>query len=187
MQKAMTNEAITKKSKWLSKHLRHSPARIGLELEAGGWVSVAALLEAARCARMALSLAELEEVVEKNDKKRFAFSDDKTKIRANQGHSVEVDLGLEPQTPPEILLHGTGAQNRDSILRDGLRKGRRHHVHLSRDVETATKVGARHGKPLVFVVEAARMHAQGFEFFVSDNGVWLCESVPPQYLKLAHE
>ncbi len=180
----MTNESLVKKSKWLSKHLRHAPERIGLTLEEGGWVAVADLLEAGRRNNMALSLEQLEEIVADNDKQRFSFSDDKTKIRANQGHSVEVDLHLQPQQPPAILLHGTGSQNKDSILSSGLLKGRRHHVHLSRDIETARKVGARHGKPLVFRVDAAQMHADGIEFFVSDNGVWLCDFVPPRYLTL---
>ncbi|BCM93921.1 RNA 2'-phosphotransferase [Abditibacteriota bacterium] len=180
----MTNESLIKKSKWLSKHLRHAPERIGLVLEEGGWVAVADLLEAGRRNNMALSLDQLEEVVASNDKQRFSFSPDKTKIRANQGHSVEVDLQLQPQEPPAVLLHGTGAQNKDSILASGLLKGRRHHVHLSRDVETARKVGGRHGKPLVFRVDAAQMHADGIEFFVSDNGVWLCDFVAPRYLTL---
>ncbi|RYX83557.1 RNA 2'-phosphotransferase [bacterium] len=180
----MTNESLVKKSKWLSKHLRHSPERVGLTLEEGGWVAVSDLLDAARRNNMALSVEQLEEVVADNDKQRFSFSPDKSKIRANQGHSVEVDLQLLPQQPPEFLLHGTGAQNQESILVSGLLKGRRHHVHLSRDLETARKVGGRHGKPLVFKVDAAQMHADGIEFFVSDNGVWLCEFVPARYLSL---
>jgi putative RNA 2'-phosphotransferase len=180
--KCMTNESLVKKSKWLSKHLRHSPERVGLQLEEGGWVNVSDLLGAAHQHNMALSLDQLEEVVEGNDKQRFSFSPDKTKIRANQGHSVEVDLQLQPQEPPAVLLHGTGAQNRASILATGLEKGRRHHVHLSRDLETARKVGGRHGKPFVFRVDAAQMHADGIEFFRSDNGVWLCDFVPPRYL-----
>ena len=180
----MTPETLVKKSKWLSKHLRHSPERIGLVLEEGGWVAVDALLDAARRHKMELSRAQLEEVVRENDKQRFAFDAAKKRIRANQGHSVEVDLQLQPQTPPDVLLHGTGAGNRDSILEGGLHKGRRHHVHLSRDLETALKVGARHGKPLVFRVDALKMHADGFQFFCSDNGVWLVEEVPPQYLSL---
>ncbi len=178
----MTSENIVRKSKWLSRHLRHSPERIGLTLEEGGWVSVQDLLDAAWRNNMALSRAQLEEVVRENDKGRFSFDSTGKKIRANQGHSVEVDLQLQPQTPPDVLLHGTGAQNRDSILEQGLHKGRRHHVHLSRDLETALKVGARHGKPLIFRVDALKMNADGFEFFRSDNGVWLVEEVPPQYL-----
>ncbi len=179
----MTNDVLVKKSKWLSKHLRHSPERVGLKLEEGGWVSVTDLLEAARRNYLALSRAELEEVVAGNDKKRFSFSDDGQKIRANQGHSVEVDLQLSSTEPPEVLYHGTGAQNRDSISKNGLEKRRRHHVHLSTDIETARKVGSRHGKPLLFEVDAEQMFADGIEFWVSDNGVWLCDFVPPQYLR----
>jgi len=179
----MTNESLVKKSKWLSKHLRHSPERVGLTLEEGGWVIVADLLETARRNHLHLSREELEEVVAGNDKQRFSFSEDGAKIRANQGHSVDVDLGLSPTLPPDALFHGTGSQNRDSILSTGLEKRRRHHVHLSRDVETAHKVGARHGKPFVFRVDARQMHRDGIEFYVSDNGVWLCDFVAPRYLK----
>ncbi len=178
----MDDKLIVKKSKWLSKHLRHSPEKVGLCLEEGGWVLVADLLEAARRNYMELTPEQLEIVVAQNDKQRFSFSDDGQKIRANQGHSVEVDLQLEPTEPPATLLHGTGAQNRASILASGLEKGRRNHVHLSTDLETARKVGARHGKPFVFRVNAAQMHADGIEFWVSDNGVWLCEFVAPRYL-----
>ena len=172
------------KSKWLSKHLRHSPEKIGLTLEAGGWVRVADLLEAARSNRITLSRAQLEEVVAGNDKQRFAFDSSGKKIRANQGHSVEVDLQLQPQTPPDVLFHGTATANRESILAEGLHPGRRHHVHLSRDLQTAIAVGARHGKPLVFRVDALKMNADGFQFFRSDNGVWLTEEVPPQFLSI---
>lgn len=180
----MTPETLKHKSKWLSKHLRHSPERIGLTLEAGGWVEVEKLLAAARQNNFNLSRAQLNEVVANNDKQRFSFDQTGQKIRANQGHSVEVDLQLAPQTPPDVLFHGTGAQNREAILAQGLKRGRRHHVHLSRDLQTAIAVGARHGKPLVFRVDALKMHADGFEFFRSENGVWLVDEVPPEFLSL---
>jgi len=180
----MTTDQIIKKSKWLSKHLRHQPERIGIQLEEGGWVEVETLLKAAHRYSMMITREQLDEIVLKNDKQRFSFDESGLKIRANQGHSVEVDLQLEPQTPPDVLLHGTGKQNRDSILRDGLVKGRRHHVHLSRDLETATKVGMRHGKPLVFNVDAKKMSADGHIFYCSENGVWLTDEVPPQYLSI---
>ncbi|RYG75129.1 RNA 2'-phosphotransferase [bacterium] len=180
----MDNQMIVKKSKWLSKHLRHQPERIGLELEEGGWVEVEKLLAAALQYNMKLSREQLEEVVNQNDKQRYSFDATGTKIRANQGHSVEVDLGLQPQTPPDLLFHGTGSQNRDTLLREGLRKMGRHHVHLSTDIGTAIKVGSRHGKPLVFVVDAAKMNEAGYAFYVSDNGVWLADEVPPEYLRL---
>jgi len=180
----MDNQSIVKKSKWLSKHLRHAPQRIGLELESGGWVEVEILLAAARKFGMELSRAQLEHVVAHNDKQRFAFDETRTKIRANQGHSIEVDLQLEARIPPALLFHGTGAHNRELLGREGLKKMRRHHVHLSVDVETARRVGARHGKPLVFAVDAARMSAEGHQFYRSANGVWLCDEVAPSYLQV---
>jgi len=179
----MNESAIVKRSKWLSKHLRHAPEKIGLVLEEGGWVEVEKLLEAARLAHFHLSREEVDEVVANNDKQRFSFDESGAKIRANQGHSVEVDLQLTPQIPPSVLYHGTGAQNREIILQNGLQKLRRHHVHLSEDTQTATCVGARHGKPIVFEINAAQMHEDGAEFFCSDNGVWLIESVAPRYLQ----
>ena len=120
----------------------------------------------------------------KNDKRRFAIDPTGEKIRANQGHSTDVDLQLEPTTPPETLLHGTGAQNEAAILAGGLLKMSRQHVHLSADLDTARKVGSRHGKPLVFVVAAARMSADGFAYFRAENGVWLTDRVPAAYLKV---
>jgi len=178
----MDERKLVKISKYLSKHLRHQPERLGLNLEDGGWVNVGDLLAA--CARNSfpISLAELKEVVENNDKKRFSFDAGGGQIRANQGHSVAVDLGLKAQTPPATLFHGTAERNARSIKEHGLLKMARHHVHLSTDAETARKVGARHGKPLVFKVNTAAMAAENFEFFVSANGVWLVEKVPPGFL-----
>jgi putative RNA 2'-phosphotransferase len=176
-------ERLFRVSKYLSKHLRHEPARLGLELAPGGWVGVDELLEA--CARRGfpLSREELEEVVARNDKQRFSFDETGARVRANQGHSVEVDLQLEPRTPPAVLYHGTGARSVGAILADGLSRMSRHHVHLSADVETARRVGARHGRAVVFEVDAARMAGAGHEFYVSANGVWLVERVPAEYLR----
>ena len=171
-------------SKFLSRVLRHAPHELGLTLEPGGWVLVADLLAAAATAGVAITPEELAEIVQTSDKQRFAFDETLTKIRANQGHSVEVDLQLQAAEPPAELFHGTAERHRDAILRGGLLKMSRHHVHLSRDTITATKVGTRHGKPIIFVVDAARMRADGHVFFVSTNGVWLVEHVPPQYLRL---
>ncbi len=173
---------LIKISKYLSKHLRHQPERLGLQLAPGGWVPVADLLRA--CARhgIAISRAELEEVVANNDKQRFAFDRSGTLIRANQGHSVPVDLQLEPLPPPPLLYHGTTERYVDPILRDGLLRMNRHHVHLSSDVAQARKVGSRRGRPVVFAVDAAAMHVDGFLFYRSTNGVWLTEHVPPCYL-----
>jgi putative RNA 2'-phosphotransferase len=173
---------LVKISKYLSKHLRHQPERLGLSLEDGGWVSVEDLLKACDRHNFSVSLAELKEVVEKNDKGRFSFDASGENIRANQGHSVIVDLRLEARIPPETLFHGTAQRNADSIKEHGLLKMARHHVHLSTDTETARQVGARHGKPLIFRVDAAVMQAENFEFFLSSNGVWLVEQVPPKFL-----
>jgi putative RNA 2'-phosphotransferase len=179
----MDSARIVKISKYLSKHLRHQPERIGIELSLGGWVEVEKLLAACKKHQFPISLQELEEVVANNDKKRFSFDETATLIRANQGHSVEVDLQLEPQVPPDTLFHGTGHKSVDSILEQGLVKMSRNHVHLSADIETAIKVGARHGKPVVLIVDAAKMYSQGIDFYCSDNGVWLVDSVAPEYLK----
>ena len=170
-------------SKFLSKHLRHDPKGLGLELAPGGWVHVEALL--AGCARkgMPLSWAELEEVVDGNDKQRFSFDESGERIRANQGHSVEVDLQLEPLTPPDVLYHGTAEHVVAEVLRTGLRKMKRHHVHLSTTAATARSVGSRHGKPVILVVDAAALSRAGTLFYCSDNGVWLVDAVPPVYLR----
>jgi putative RNA 2'-phosphotransferase len=179
----MDRERIVKTSKYLSKHLRHDPGALGLTLEPGGWVSVARLLAA--CARkgVRISREELNAVVAENDKQRFSIDASGERIRANQGHSVPVDLQLEPAAPPALLYHGTGHRTADAIEQEGLRKMRRHHVHLSADVPTAQRVGARHGKPVVFEVDAQGMQRDGFEFYCSENGVWLVDEVPPKYLR----
>jgi putative RNA 2'-phosphotransferase len=169
-------------SKFLSKHLRHAPEALGLTLQAGGWVAVDDLLAASTRAGFAISYDELIECVETNDKQRFSFDDTGDLIRANQGHSIPVDLQLDAKEPPEILFHGTVERFLTSILAEGLRKGRRHHVHLSKDVETARKVGARRGSPVILRVKAGDMDRQAFPFFLSANGVWLTDSVPPAFL-----
>ncbi|HZT81414.1 MAG TPA: RNA 2'-phosphotransferase, partial [Gemmataceae bacterium] len=149
----------------------------------GGWVPVADLLAACAAHDFPVSHEELNEVVASSDKQRFAFDESGTRIRANQGHSAAVDLQLQPVTPPNLLYHGTAESTVPLILRDGLRRMARHHVHLSADVPTARKVGARHGRPAVLVVDAAAMHRAGHAFFVSANGVWLVDAVPPEYLR----
>ena len=171
-------------SKYLSKHLRHTPEKIGLTLAIGGWVNVNDLLSACAAHQFPITRAELEEVVATSDKQRFSFDETKTRIRANQGHSVEVDLRLQPHIPPDVLYHGTGKQSVPAILQSGLHKMSRHHVHLSRDVETAQKVGMRHGQPVIFAIAATTMHQAGFTFYCSENGVWLVDHVPPQYLNI---
>jgi putative RNA 2'-phosphotransferase len=175
-------DRLVRLSKYLAKHLRHAPHELGLTLQPAGWVPVDDLLNAARRHGFKISYDDLVECVETNDKQRFAFDVSGELIRANQGHSVEVDLQLEEREPPETLYHGTVAQFLPSILRDGLVRGKRHHVHLCRDVETATRVGARRGKPVILKIDAGRMHRDEHKFFFSANGVWLTDSVPPSYL-----
>lgn len=181
----MTNSERRHASKAMSKFLRHAPEQIGLVLDEGGWVAVTDLLIGlAEHADLSLTRTDLDEIVRENDKQRFSFSEDGRRIRANQGHTTDVDLQLRPRVPPNVLYHGTGASTADAIVAQGLRRMRRHHVHLSADPLTARKVGGRHGRPVVFEIDAARMYADGREFFCSDNGVWLSVEVPPQYLKV---
>jgi putative RNA 2'-phosphotransferase len=176
---------LTTVSKYLSKYLRHAPGDLGLTLQPGGWVPVDDLLAAADRGGFPISYDELIECVETNDKQRFSFDVSGELIRANQGHSVEVDLQLEEREPPEILYHGTVARFLASITAEGLDRGNRHHVHLSKDVETACKVGSRRGQPVILTVDAGRMHRDGHKFFVSANGVWLTDTVPAGYLSQA--
>jgi len=179
----MDKSRNTSISKFLSKYLRHEPEQLGLSLDVGGWVKVDALLEASARHNFVISREELDEVVATNAKQRFSFDLTKTLIRANQGHSVEVDLQLEPKQPPDLLYHGTAEKNVEAIRRLGLQKMARHHVHLSSDQAMAKMVGQRHGKPVVFEVNAAAMSKDGYVFYCSSNQVWLVDRVPPEYLK----
>lgn len=180
----MENRRLVKISRFLSKHLRHRPDRLGLELARGGWVGVDALLVACAAHGFPVTREELEEVVARSDKQRFSFDAPGERIRANQGHSVDVDLELEAAVPPEVLYHGTTGRFLDAILKEGLQKRNRHHVHLSLDVPTALRVGARRGRPVVLAVRAREMHDQGHAFFVSANGVWLTDHVPPEFVEV---
>ncbi len=173
---------MSRESKFLSLVLRHKPEEIGLQLDKHGWVLVDELLRKLKKANRKLSRDELFQLVESSDKKRFTLSEDGSRIRAAQGHSVDVDLGLEPRRPPDELYHGTASANLDAIFSDGLNSGSRRQVHLSTNPETAERVGQRHGKPVVLRVEAKRMFDDGFEFFCADNGVWLTDKVPASYL-----
>jgi putative RNA 2'-phosphotransferase len=179
----MNQSRRVKVSKYLSLHLRHQPERLGLELAPGGWVRIDELLAACARNRFPVTRAELDEVVSTSDKQRFSYDPTGSLIRANQGHSVDVDLQLEPTPPPAVLYHGTAAHNLESIRAGGLNKGGRHHVHLSPDVETARKVGRRHGEPVVLAIDAAAMGRDGCVFYCSANGVWLVDAVPPMYLR----
>lgn len=169
-------------SKWLCWALRHDPTAAGLVLDPQGWAELDDVLAAAARHDHPLTPAELKLIVTTSDKQRFALSDDGRRIRANQGHSVTVDLGLVPQVPPEVLYHGTAECFVAAILSEGLRRGARQHVHLSADQATASSVGVRHARLVLLTVAAARMHADRLPFFRSTNGVWLADAVPPEYL-----
>lgn len=173
---------MSKQSKTLSRILRREPELVGLTLMPGGWVRIDDLLRGMKRIGQPLSVTELRKIVEDNDKRRFTISDDGTLIRAAQGHSVDVDLGLEAVAPPETLYHGTARSNLDRIFSEGLKPGRRQQVHLSPDPETAEKVGQRHGKPTVLRIETGSMHRDGYAFYRADNAVWLTDFVPAQYL-----
>nr|WP_062331573.1 RNA 2'-phosphotransferase [Herbidospora sakaeratensis] len=177
----MDERRMVRISKYLAKHLRHEPGRIGLVLDEQGWTPVEALIAAAAAHGFPFDRAELDHVVEANDKKRYVIHDGL--IRASQGHSIEVDLDLPVVEPPAVLYHGTAPAALAAIRAEGLVKMARHHVHLSPDVETATRVGARRGRPIVLTVESGRMHAEGHEFRVSANGVWLVPHVPPNFIR----
>ncbi len=188
MRKPLLNENRAKKiSKLLSLILRHQPETVHITLDDQGWVDVNTLLaNIEQYKRQTVTREMLNFVVETNNKKRFAFNDDGTKIRASQGHSVKIDLGYEPTTPPEFLYHGTATRFLQTIEKEGLKKRSRHHVHLSLDHATATNVGTRHGLPVILKVHAQIMHEEGYEFFVSENGVWLTEEIPVKYFDVLH-
>lgn len=178
----MTEKETIRTSKFLSLILRHEPERVGLQLGDAGWVEVNELLQAVNRNGVALTLKDLKHIVTTSDKKRFAFSEDGARIRANQGHSVEVDLQYAPQKPPEILYHGTATRFLDGIRKDGLQRMERHDVHLSAETKVTLQVGGRHGKPVLLTIRAGEMHRAGHEFRCSANGVWLVAQVPPQFI-----
>ncbi|MCB9261646.1 MAG: RNA 2'-phosphotransferase [Flavobacteriales bacterium] len=169
-------------SKFLSMVLRHQPETIGIQLDQNGWANVAELIEKSNKSGIQFDRDILNHIVATNSKKRFAFNETLEKIRASQGHSVGIELGYINQKPPEILYHGTGEKSVPSILNMGLEKRNRQHVHLSVSLETAIQVGQRHGKPFVFKVLAEQMFYDNFQFFISENGVWLTDHVPTKYL-----
>lgn len=173
--------SIVKISKFLSYVLRHKPEAIGLTLDSEGWAEISDIIAKAD---MPITQAQIEDAVATSDKQRFALSEDKQRIRANQGHSIKVDLGLKPVAPPAQLFHGTATRFVGPIMAAGLLKQTRQHVHLSTDLETASKVGVRHGKLAIFEVRALEMHENGHRFYLSQNGVWLVEHVPAGFLDL---
>lgn len=173
---------MSRTSKFLSRILRHEPETIGLSLGSGGWVPIDKLLRALKRAGHPLTREELDALVASNDKQRFTISEDGRRIRAAQGHSIAVELGLAAVTPPAVLYHGTASANLDAIFAEGIQPGQRQFVHLSPDTDTAQLVGRRHGRAVVLRIDAAAMHADGHEFFRADNGVWLTAIVPNSYL-----
>lgn len=182
-----TDKQLTHTSKFLSLVLRHQPDAAGITLDAHGWADVSELLRGMTNAGQPIDTDLLEEIVRTDEKQRYSFSADHTKIRANQGHSVAVDLELQPVTPPDVLWHGTASRFLESIMAEGLKPMSRQYVHLSPDIETAKKVGIRHGKPVILQIDTKRMHADGFAFYRAENGVWLTGSVPVRYISIAPE
>lgn len=179
----ISEKETTRLSKQLSYFLRHNPSDIGITLDEQGWTDVTTLLEKLTANGHPVTMDVLRHVVAANAKQRFKFNEDERKIRANQGHSVEVELGYTASQPPEFLYHGTVDRFIVSILKDGLQKMNRHHVHLSADITTATIVGERRGKPLILQVSAGKMFAAGYSFYLSDNNVWLTDAVPPAFIQ----
>ncbi len=169
-------------SKYISLILRHKPDVIGITLDEHGWADVDELL-AGISKTTPIDMNLLEKIVVEDEKQRYSFNEDKTLIRANQGHSIPVDVELRKVAPPDVLYHGTGEKYVSSIDEHGLLPKSRLYVHLSSDEETATKVGKRHGEPVIYTVDAKKMAEDGYEFYLSVNGVWLIKNVPIQYLK----
>lgn len=174
--------SLQKTSKFLSCILRHKPHIIGIELDEHGWANVDELIEGISKTRK-FDMETLEKIVETDQKQRYSFNEDKTLIRANQGHSINVDVQLDEVKPPEKLWHGTGEKYVESIDQQGLIRKERLYVHLSKDRETAEKVGRRHGKPFIYTVKALEMYEDGYPFYLSKNGVWLTKEVPVKYLE----
>lgn len=174
---------LKKTGRYISYLLRHHPEDAGLTLDSHGWVEVSVLIEAVAKTYAGFDKKTLDEIVATNNKQRYSYSEDGLRIRANQGHSIEVDVELPTALPPEFLWHGTGMQFVSSIDEQGLIPKSRLHVHLSKDYETAVQVGSRHGKPFVYKVRTGEMSRDGYIFYLSVNGVWLTKVVPPKYLE----
>ncbi len=174
--------SLTDTSRFVALILRHKPQVIGISLDEHGWARVDELINGIAKTRP-FNIAMLEEIVSTDNKQRYSFNVDKTLIRANQGHSIPVDVELEEKIPPKMLWHGTGEKYVESIDENGLLPKTRLYVHLSGDYDTAVKVGSRHGKPVVYEVDTEKMQKDGFVFYQSVNGVWLTKRVPPEYLK----
>lgn len=168
--------------KFISLILRHQPEVIGIQLDENGWADVEELINGINQSGRKIDKEDLERIVRENNKKRYSYNEDHTKIRANQGHSLNVDIHLKATQPPDQLYHGTATRFLESIKKEGIQKRSRQYVHLSSDTETAINVGKRHGKPIVLVIDAKRMQEEGCLFYLSENGVWLCDEVKWQYV-----
>ncbi|MBS4893775.1 MAG: RNA 2'-phosphotransferase [Veillonella parvula] len=177
----------TKISRYISLILRHKPEIIGLKLDSRGWGSVKSLLDGLNEQGNNVTMNDLERIVREDDKQRYSFNHDKTNIRANQGHSIKVDLELKPIKPPKILFHGTGKKYLESILSKGVIKKTRQYVHLSDNLDTAANVGLRHGELVVLLIDAERMYKDGIKFYLSENKVWLCNYIDPKYISYVKE
>ena len=178
-----SSEKYGQTSKFISLILRHNPGVIGINLDSHGWADVNELILGINKAGNKIDIGILEEIVKTDKKGRYSFNDDRTLIRANQGHSINVDVGLQEKKPPEILCHGTSIRFLPDILKDGLKPMGRLYVHLSRDADTAAVVGKRHGKPVILKVHSGEMYRNGIKFYLSENNVWLVKNVPTQYLE----
>lgn len=173
---------LIRTSKFIALALRHKPDAVGLKLDGEGWAKIPELLSGLKAMGAPLTRAELDKLVADDDKGRYVISADGERIRAAQGHSIKIDAGLKPATPPELLYHGTVEKFLDSIRATGVDKRQRHHIHLSADIDTATKVGQRRGKPVILTIRASEMARAGHAFFISENGVWLVDHVPIAFI-----
>ena len=188
MKNGRSDKRMRSTSKFISLILRHRPEAIGISLDEHGWADVQELIDGInREAGHFLDRETLEEIVRLDEKQRYSFNDDHTMIRANQGHSIPVDVELEEKTPPDVLWHGTGEKYVSSIDEQGLLPKNRLYVHLSSDTQTAKKVGSRHGKPVIYEVNCRQMVQDGFRFYLSANNVWLTKEVPARYLRKTEE
>jgi putative RNA 2'-phosphotransferase len=178
---------LDKLSVFISLVLRHKPETAGITLDEHGWANVEELLRGINETGRKINMEILENIVATDNKQRYSFNEDKTLIRANQGHSIPVDVGLKEQNPPEILYHGTSTRFLNSILNDGLKPMNRLYVHLSKDIETAWKVGKRHGDPVILKINSRDMYKDGYKFYLSENGVWLIEKVDAKYFEVMND
>ncbi|NSB13906.1 RNA 2'-phosphotransferase [Clostridium beijerinckii] len=171
-------------SKFISLILRHKPEEIGLTLDEYGYISTSDLIKGLNKKGYKVTISDIERIVAEDGKQRYSFNNDKTRIKANQGHSIKVNLELQAVEPPKVLYHGTATRFMNIICREGIKKQNRQYVHLSADIETATKVGKRHGELVIFKINSEQMNKDGYKFFLSENKVWLTDYVPVKYFEV---